>query len=170
MTDNVTAPAPEPLVWLDGQATTREQAGARRQELMQGDYGAAAAAGDMTKIAELTKLWRIEHGMTPEPVAPATPEEVRASMLDRDAEIDEARLTAWERLIKMDDPMRLEHRRGLVTARQREEAQFEKERMLRDGAFRQRVLDGDQDAVDRWMRIGRLCTMQIAPPDHDWSK
>src|SRR4029077_1876537 len=111
MTDDVTTPAPEPLVYLDGQPTTRTEAGARRQELMQGDYGKLAAAGDMTKIAELTKLWRIEHGMTPEPVPPATPQDVRASMLDRDAEIDDARLTAWEKHIRMDDQMRFAHRR-----------------------------------------------------------
>jgi hypothetical protein len=171
MTDNVTTPAPEPLVWLDGQPTTRTDAGARRQELMADpEYGKAAAAGDMTKIAELTKLWRIEHGMTPEPQPPANPEDVRASMLDRDAMFDDARLAAWERHIRMDDQMRLEHRRGLVTAQQYEQAQLAKERMLRDGAFRTRVLNGDREAVDEWMRIGRLCSMQIAAPDHDWTK
>jgi hypothetical protein len=147
-----------------------EAAAARRRELMQGDYGKAAAAGDMTKIAELTKLWRVEHGMTPEPVPPATPEDVRASMLDRDLQLDDMRLCTWERLADMDDQQKFEHRRGLATAQQVADARDAIERMKKDAGFRVRVLNGDQDAVRKWLLAGRVATMQIADADHDWSK
>ena len=170
MTDN-NVPAAEPLIWLDGQPTTREQAGARRQELLQDPaYGKLAAAGDMAKISELTRLWRIEHGMTPDPVPPATPQDVRASMLDRDAEIDEARLTTWERHIRMDEVMQFEHRRGLATKEQHETALREIEKMKADRAFGAKVLAGDLEAKDGWMRWGRVASMQIAPDGFDWTQ
>lgn len=143
---------------------TPEIAAARRQELMRDpEYGKAAASGDMVKVAELTKLWRLEHGMTPEPAPPVNPDEVRAQMTERDLAIDDARLGVWEKHIRMNDQMRFEHRRGLATAEQVEEAKRDIERMKKDSAFRVRVLAGDQDAVDKWMRAGRVATMQVAP-------
>lgn len=143
---------------------TPETAGARRQELMRDpEYGKSAAQGDMVKVAELTKLWRIEHGMTPDPVPPVSPDEVRSSMLERDLQLDDARLAAWEKFVPMSDEQRFEHRRGLATAQQISDAKAEIERMKRDGAFRVRVLSGDQDAVKRWLLAGRVATMQPVP-------
>jgi hypothetical protein len=150
---------------------TAEQAGARHAELIRDpDFGKAAAAGDPVKVAELHKLKRIELGLSPEPVPPATADEVRARMTDRQLEADDARLATWEQHIRMNDQMRFQHRRGLATAQQVEDAKRDIERMKRDSAFRQRVLNGDQDAFDRWMRAGRIATMQIVPDDHDWTK
>lgn len=148
---------------------TPEQAGARRAELMANpEFSARIAARDSEAFAEHTRLWRVEHNMTPEPQAPATPEDVRSGMLERDLQLDDARLAVWERNIRMDDQMRFEHRRGLVTKQQSEDAQREIERMKRDRAFGARVLAGDQDAVDRWMRFGRIASMQVAPDDYKW--
>lgn len=146
------------------QPLTPERAAARRQELMRDpEYGKAAAGGDMVKVAELTKLWRVEHGMTPEPVPPANPEQVRERMHERDLALDEARLGTWEKLVPMSDEQRREHRAGLATAQQISDARAEIERMKRDSAFRARVLNGDQDAVKRWLLAGRVATMQPVP-------
>jgi hypothetical protein len=163
--------APEPLVWLDGQPTTATEAGARRQELMQDpDYGKAAAAGDMTKIAELTKLWRIEHGMTPEPVAPATSEQVRAQMQDADRILEDARVETWGQSISgFTDVMRAQVARNLATQEQHDQAVLEVRRMLSDREFGRRVLDGDMDAKDRWARFNLIAAMQVAPADYDWN-
>jgi hypothetical protein len=144
---------------------TPETAGARRQELMRDpEYGKAAASGDMVKIDELTKLWRIEHGLTPEPTPPANPDDIRKQMTDRDLAIDDARLATWEKLIRMDDQQRLEHRRGLATAQQIEGAKAEIERMKSDAGFRLKVLNNDQDAKRRWLLAGRVASMQVIKP------
>jgi hypothetical protein len=124
---------------------------------------------DATAFDEAAKLWRVAHGMPAEPVPPATPQDVRASMLDRDAEIDEARLTTWERHIRMDEVMQFEHRRGLATKDQHETALREIEKMKADRAFGAKVLAGDMDAKDRWMRWGRVASMQVAPDGFDWT-
>jgi hypothetical protein len=169
--DNVTTPAAEPIVWLKGQPVTRTAAGARRQELMADpEYGKAAAAGDMTKIAELTTLWRVEHGMTPDPPPPATPEEVRASMLDRDAEIDDARIDGYAKYIPFNDEKRATIKRGLATQAQHDEAARELDRMIADPVLRQRIMDGDKDAKERWHAFNLIKALKIAPPDFDWSK
>jgi hypothetical protein len=161
--------APEPLVYLDGQPTTATAAGARRQELMADpDYGKAAAAGDMAKISELTRLWRIEHHMTPEPQPPATPEEVRASMLDRDAEIDDARIDGYAKYIPFNDEKRATIRRGLATQAQHDEAARELDRMIADPVLRQRIMDGDKDAKERWHAFNLIKALRIAPPDYKW--
>src|SRR5689334_17453638 len=125
--------APSTLI---NQPLSPEQAGARRAELMRDpEYGKAAAGGDMVKVDELTKLWRIEHGMTPEPTPPASPDEIRSQMTERALAIDDDRLATWEKLIRMDDQMRFEHRRGSATAQQIEDAKAEIERMKSDAAF-----------------------------------
>jgi hypothetical protein len=170
MTEEVAAL--EPLVYLDGQPISREQAGARRQELMADpDYGEAAAGGDMVKVAELTKLWRIEHGMTPEPVPPANPDDVRKSMTDRDLAIDAARVDTWGKyIIGFDDAKRATIARGLATQEQHDEAKRELERMKRDPETARRVLSGDADAMDKWTRYNLIASMRVAPADYDWSK
>jgi hypothetical protein len=161
----------EPLVWVDGQPTTREQAGARRQELMADpEYGKAAAGGDMVKVAELTRLWRIEHGLPADPVPPANPEDVRKQMLDADLAIDDARLATWEKHIQMDYVARAQHHRGLATQEQHDQAVRMIERMKADRAFGAKVLAGDIDAKEKWMRWGLVASMRVAPPDYDWTK
>jgi hypothetical protein len=141
---------------------TPEAAAARHAELSRDpEYGKAAAAGDMVKVAELTKLWRISRGMTADPIPPANPEQVRERMLDRDREFDDRRLETWERLIRMDDQMRLEHRRGMATRAQVEDAKLAIEQMTADASFRQRVLSKEQVAFKAWMLAGRVASMQV---------
>jgi hypothetical protein len=61
----------------------------------------------------------------------------------------------------MDDQMRLEHRRGMATRAQVEDAKLAIEQMTADASFRQRVLDKEQVAYKAWMLWGRVSTMQI---------
>jgi hypothetical protein len=118
------------------------------------------------KQAELAYLRWVAGGNDPDRWGkpPETPDDVRAGMADRDLAIDDARLATWEKLIRMDDQQRLEHRRGLATAQQIEDAKAEIERMKADAAFRVRILNGDQDAKRRWLLAGRVATMQVIKP------
>ena len=161
----------EPLSFYQGQPISREQAGTQLAELRNDpEWLARWNAKDANAIAENTALYRIRQGMPPEPLPDPTPEQIRQTMQDRDREIDEARLSTWEQHIRMDDQMRLEHRRGLVTKEQSDTAKREIEKMKSDAAFCRLVLAGNIDARDKWMRWGRIASMQVAPPDHDWSK
>jgi hypothetical protein len=125
---------------------------------------------NQTKQAELGYLRWVAGGNDPDAWGkpPETPDDVRAGMADRDVAIDDARLATWENLIRMDDQMKFEHRRGLATAQQVEDAKADIERMKSDSAFRLRVLNGDQDAKQRWLRAGRVASMQVAPDDYKW--
>jgi len=163
----------QPLVWDRGTAFTPELASERLAALRADpEFKARIDAKDPAAFAENTRLWRIANGMTPEPQPPATPEQIRQQMTERDLAIEEMRLATLEKYgARMEDgTRRFEHRRGLATAEQVEYARREVERMKRDVAFAQRVVAGDPDAVDRWLRFGRVASMQVAPADHDWSK
>ena len=70
----------------------------------------------------------------------------------------------------MDDAMRFEAKRGLVTQQQVDEAKREIRRMLDDKSFGARVLANDMDAMDRWERFNLIASMKVAPADYDWSQ
>lgn len=165
------APEQSPLMFYQGQPISREGAAARLEALRADpEFQARIAEKDASAFSENTKLWRLANGMPADPQPPASPDEVRSQMQDRDLQLDDARLSTWEKHIRMNDTMRFEHRRGLVTQQQHEDAQRELQRLKGDREFCAKVLAGNVDAVDRWMRFGRIAAMQVAPDDHDWSK
>jgi hypothetical protein len=149
---------------------TPEQAGARRAELMADpEFQSRVAARDAVAFDEHTKLWRVEHGLTPEPQPPATADEVRARMTERDLAIDDARVMTYAKFIDgWNDEKRATIARDLATQEQHDEAVREVDRMKRDKVFAARVLAGDSAAVDAWIRFGKIASMKIAPPGHMW--
>jgi len=170
MTEQTTEQA-TPLVWDHGTAFTPELASERLAALRADpEFKARIDAKDPAAFAENTRLWRIANGMPPEPQPPATPEEIRQQMTERDLAIDDMRLATLEKHVPMNDRERFEHRRGLATRQQVEDAKRRQERMLADRAFGARVLNGDRDAVDEWLRIGRVANMTAVSDDYDWSK
>jgi len=64
--------------------------------------------------------------------------------------------------------MRAQYSRRLATQEQHDYAVNERERLLRDGAFRTRVLANDPDAVERWINIVQLASAPVAPPGYNW--
>ena len=80
-------PAPEPILYYQGQPTTREQAAATRVALMADpDFAKAALDGDTAKQVQLRDLYMLERGVMPTAAAPmASADDVEIQVLDRAA-------------------------------------------------------------------------------------
>jgi hypothetical protein len=167
-----TTEQPAPLMYHEGQPFSRESAA---QALAAFDADAdrvkAALGGDVAKQQERAAFWMMSRGHQPGavPTMPSDSTGVAEQMSEREQQIQEARLGTWEKHIRMDDNMRAEAKRGLATAEQVEEAKREIRRMLEDTEFGRKVMRGDMDARDRWARFNLIASMQVAPPDFNWT-
>jgi hypothetical protein len=175
MTDDVAPPAApiEPTLWLDGQPWSPSMAVKAMAEFdADKDKVAAALGGDVSKQQERRNYWLMARGHQPGgvPVMPQDGTGVAQQMNEREQQIQEAKLAAWEKHIRMDDAMRFEAKRGLATQQQVDEAKREIRRMLDDKSFGARVLANDMDAMDRWARFNLIASMKVAPADYDWSQ
>jgi hypothetical protein len=161
------APAPEPILYFEGQPTTREQAAATRASLMANEeFSKKALAGDREAQQKLTELWQLERGW--QPTTPATVKDVEVQIRDRAAEDRHRVIETWAKHIRLTEQGRFELARGLATAEQVENAKAELDKMKRDPAFGRRVTAGDRDAVDQWSRMNLVAAMRVAPPDYKW--
>ena len=72
-------PEPAPLMFYQGQPISREAAAEQLQQLRDDPkFQERIAARDAEAFAENTRLWRLAHGMTPEPEPPQSPVQVDA--------------------------------------------------------------------------------------------
>jgi hypothetical protein len=160
-------PAPEPLVYVDGQPVSRQTAAQERARLMADkEFTAKVLAGDREAGQKMAALWAAERGR--EYVSPATTADVEMQMVDRLAADQERVAETWARHIRLTEQGRFELKRGLATAEQVANAKAELDKMKRDPAFGRRVTAGDRDAVDQWSRMNLVAAMRVAPPDYKW--
>jgi hypothetical protein len=171
MTEDVTEQ--QPPMWHQGQAWSREKAAA---ELVKFDADAdkvkAALGGDVAKQQERRDLWMMARGMQPgaTPAMPSDAHGIHEQVAEREAAIVEARLDTFAKHTRQTPEMRAQFKRRLATAEQHDFATNERARLLKDSNFRQRVLDGDPDATDTWVRIVQTAAAPVAPADYDWNK
>jgi len=166
--------APEqtgPIMTYEGQPFSMSHAAARRAELMSNkEYTDAARGGDVAKQQELAALRLMERGYQPggPSAMPLDPGAVAQQMTERDQQIHEVKLDTFSKLVRMTPEMRAQYSRRLATAEQHDFATAERQRLLRDGAFRARVLANDADAVHRWISIVQVAAAPVAPADYPW--
>jgi hypothetical protein len=165
-------PASEfPLQYIEGQPISVEQARTKMEELPKDEnWVKRRDANDPAVRTEWQRLWRVSRGVTPDPLPESTPEEVRATMHERDRQLDDQRINGYAKYFPVNDEKRAQMRRGLCTQQQHDEAVMQIERMSRDPAFRIKVLNNDMDAKARWQETNFVAAMKIAPADYDWSK
>ncbi len=126
---------------------------------------------NQTKQAELGYLRWVAAGHDPDKWGqpPASSDDIRAQMTDRDLDLENKRIETLGKLIRdFDDVKRGTIARGLATQQQHDEAVRELARMKKDPAFGRRVLAGEADAVDMWSRMNLVAAMRVAPPDYKW--
>jgi hypothetical protein len=171
-------PEPVPLLWHGGQSWSQQTATVELARLDADEsFRNAALGGDTSKQRLRAAFREMSLGRQPgealggvggAPIMPQTPDQVRGQMQERDLAIDDARLGTWERLVSMDDQMKLENRRGLATAEQVADAKLEVKRMIADRELGRKILNNDMDAKRKWLLAGRVAGMQVASPDHKW--
>jgi hypothetical protein len=128
---------------------------------------------DQGKQSTLAYLRWTSQGYDPEAWgrAPATPDEVRAQMGDRDQVLDERRVEGYGKdIIGFNDGIRATIKRGLATPEQHAEAERQLARMIADPEFGRKIMNGDMDARDKWARWNLIKALRVAPADFDWSK
>jgi len=170
---DVSPPAPEPLLWHQGQPMSSEAAAAALAAFdADKDKVAAALGGDIAAQQERRDLWLLARGHQPGglPVMPSDGTGVQQQMDAREEQIAEARFDVWQKNIRMNDVQRAEAKRGLATQQQVDDAKREVRRMLDDKEFGAKVLAGNADAKDKWHRFNFIASLPVAPADYDWSK
>src|ERR1700756_3495397 len=166
--------APSDLMNAPPAALTPEQAGARRAELMANpEFNARIAARDSEAFAEHAKLWRIEHGMTPEPGLPHTAADVYQAQSERVMAIANAHAAALERNFDLTDRQLFEvvYQRP-VQVHEKEEAEIERQKLQRDVAFMQKWRDGNRQAITRLYLLNAIKAAPVATLDQvlEWDK
>jgi hypothetical protein len=104
------------------------------------------------------------------PAIPNDAHGIHEQVAEREEAIVEARLDTFAKHVRMNAEMRGQFKRRLATAEQHDLATNERARLLKDGSFRQRVLDGDADAVDHWVKICQTAAAPVAPADYNWGE
>ena len=104
------------------------------------------------------------------PAMPSDAHGIHEQVAAREERITEARLDTFAKHTRQTPEMRAQFKRRLATQEQHDFASAERERLLKDPAFRQRVVNNDADAVDHWIRIVQTAAAPVAPADYDWSK
>jgi hypothetical protein len=172
MTEDTTE-QPTPNMLYQGQLYSRETAAAELIKL-DGDaeFVKAALGGDVSKQQLRRDFWMMARGYTPgaTPAMPSDAHGIHEQVAAREEQITEARLDTFAKHTRQTPEMRAQFRRRLATQEQHDYATNERARLLKDPAFRQRVVNGDADAVDTWVRIVQTAAAPVAPADYDWSK
>jgi hypothetical protein len=166
-------PQQTPHMTYNGQVYSREHAAAELAKLDgDKDFVAAALGGDVSKQQLRRDFWMMARGYTPgaTPAMPSDANGIHEQVAAREEQITEARLDTFAKHVRMNPEMRAQFKRRLATADQHDLATNERARLLKDGSFRQRVLNGDADAVDHWVKICQTASAPVAPKDYDWSK
>ena len=104
------------------------------------------------------------------PAMPSDAHGIHEQVAAREERITEARLDTFAKHTRQTPEMRAQFKRRLETQEQHDFASAERERLLKDPAFRQRVVNNDADAVDHWIRIVQTAAALVVPADYDWSK
>jgi hypothetical protein len=162
-----------PILWHQGQPISREAAAEALTAFdADADKVKAALGGDIARQQERRDLWMLSRGHQPGAV-PATPSDanaVQGQVQEREAAITEARLDTFAKHTRQTPEMRAQFKRRLATQDQHDYATAERARLLKDGNFRQRVLDGDADATDTWVRIVQAAAAPVAPAGYKWEE
>jgi hypothetical protein len=168
-----TAEQPTPNMLYQGQLYSREMAAAELVKLDgDADFVKAALGGDVSKQQLRRDFWMMARGYTPGavPAMPSDAHGIHEQVAAREEQIVEARLDTFAKHTRQTPEMRAQFKRRLATAEQHDFATNERARLLKDGSFRQRVLNGDADTVDTWVRICQVAAAPVAPDDYDWTK
>jgi hypothetical protein len=164
-------PQQTPHMEYGGQLYSREHAAAELVKLdSDAEFVKAALGGDVSKQQLRAAFWQMSRGYQPGAV-PAMPHDqqgIHEQVAAREEQIVEARLDTFAKHTRQTPEMRAQFKRRLATQEQHDYATNERARLLKDGSFRQRVLNNDADAVDHWVRIVQTAAAPVAPADFDW--
>jgi len=132
----------------------------------------AVAIGGRQLFVEGTPAFAAKNRYTPGavPAMPSDAHGIHEQVAAREEQITEARLDTFAKHTRQTPEMRAQFKRRLATQEQHDFASAERERLLKDPAFRQRVVNNDADAVDHWIRIVQTAAALVVPADYDWSK
>src|SRR6516165_10461465 len=162
-------PQQTPHMTYNGQVYSREHAAAELAKLDgDKDFVAAALGGDVSKQQLRRDFWMMARGYTPGavPAMPSDAHGIHEQVAAREEQIVEARLDTFAKHTRQTPEMRAQFKRRLATQEQHDYATNERARLLKDGSFRQRVLNNDADAVDHWVKICQTASAPVAPKDY----
>jgi hypothetical protein len=128
--------------------------------------------GDVSKQQLRRDFWMMARGYQPgaTPAMPNDAQGIHEQVAAREEQIVEARLDTFAKHTRQTPEMRAQFKRRLATQEQHDFATNERARLLKDPAFRQRVVNGDADAVDHWVRIVQTAAAPVAPADYKWDE
>jgi hypothetical protein len=167
-----TAPTAPPLVY-NGQLYSREMAAAELAKFdANPDKVKLALGGNIDAQQERKDWWLLSRGHTPgaTPAMPNDAHGIHEQVAAREEQITEARLDTFAKHTRQTPEMRAQFKRRLATAEQHDYAVNERARLLKDPAFGARVLNGDADATDHWVRIVQTAAAPVAPSDYKWDE
>jgi hypothetical protein len=156
-----------------GQPVSREMAQAELTKFdADKDRVAAALNGDTKFQQERRDWWMLSRGMQPgaTPAMPSDASGIHEQVAEREQQITEARLDTFAKHVRMTPELRFQMQRRLATQEQHDFAAAERERLLKDPTFRQKVFTNDADSIDKWIKICQVAAAPVAPKDFDWSK
>jgi hypothetical protein len=163
MTD--TAPAPAPAATpvgvsaLDGPATPEEARAAIEAKIGDKDFYAKIKAQDPIARQEWDRLHKIAY---PAPVA-SGPQHVSEQMRREAAQREQGLMTLAEHGGLNATQVGEIRNRTPVTREEHDFAVREKDRMIKDAGFRQRLLSHDRTAANEWFRVVQLSALPVRP-------
>jgi hypothetical protein len=175
MSEPAPAPAPEPILYYQGQPTSREQAAATRTALMADPaFAKAAIDGDTAKQAQLRDLYMLERGVQPMAAAPMeTADDVEIQQLDRAAREGRVHIESVRRTAGWTDAQvnEIVHQRP-ISAGERAWHEQQLALLMRDKEAVKRYLDGDRQMAIEFRRhqIGRKLPVGTAADLEAWER